>query len=1037
MNRAPSFERTQRALLACLCGAALAATAGHHDLGLTRDGKPTASIVVAAGPTEAAVVAAIELRDHIKKISGADLPILPDTTMPQGTRVLVGESAATRALGLKSDDFKDQEYMIDERAGNLVLMGRDASVPYGIQVIGAPAPAEGRFGKAMAFDGVHDAVVLKPFGFDDAQGSFEAWVRLADGATDGTLFRLDGDPWSYHIVCYEGGSLVYATYDGKPNGGGRIKSEKLATGWHHVLATWDAAKGRGELFVDGKSIGAAAYAPTHCAKSQLQVGAMCQGAFANCFKGAIDEIRVSKTVRTPAGWDQAPPAVDPAALTLLHLDEGSGVPRLAVMDLGQIKIDVQLFDGLRFFFRDHGSSDAVHEFLERDCGVRWYAPTELGMVCSNRPTLTVNVTALRRTPAFACRYSRLEESVGAAPRGGLYAVLNNPSQLEASLWMLRLKFGGRQIVANHGLYGYYARFWEKDPGNTNGFEGDHPEYFAKGYKGIPPQMCLTDTGFVAQVVKDIRACFDPGGKNPGLMIGDNWVSLEPMDNDAFCKCDACKKWYTKDLPGERDKQNTFMSGKFSDYIYQFANKVQEEVSKTHPRVHVFILAYASHGMPPSFPLNPQIYVGTCLATRNWISPAAPKPFRKWIAKEERDPRSEVYGYKVWANEKATSGRVISMWLYHTFPAERGDVMGFHAFPGYHARTLANQLRMFAKDRIDGIFTCGIGEQLDTYVTLKYLDNPNQDIEALLTEFFSSYYGAAGAPLKRVYELIEATYGNPTNWPKSYFEGSWRNHETEEMAWQYLGTEERMKELAGLMAQARAAAGSEEQRRRVALFDTGPWQYMVEGQRSWLAKSKYAGEVEALKKMPPPSADAPAVPEAGGDLAKVAWAKASRFAVTRTHEGYPSERQIAVEIAHDTDWLYLRLSDPVARDKVSPNGEAFWGDRWEIFLSAQVGAPEWIQFGIKSDGRFACYTHPGGKSIASGATVACRVSDTGWVTELAVPIRLVRAFPKAEPNKVCLNLYRPASAGQTTLAWSPNFAGNGYNNSVRLGTVTLK
>jgi hypothetical protein len=127
---------------------------------------------------------------------------------------------------------------------------------------------------------------------------------------------------------------------------------------------------------------------------------------------------------------------------------------------------------------------------------------------------------------------------------------------------------------------------------------------------------------------------------------------------------------------------------------------------------------------------------------------------------------------------------------------------------------------------------------------------------------------------------------------------------------------------------------------------------------------------------------------------------------------------------------------VARDKVSADGGPFDGDRWEIFLGAQCGAPDYVQFGIKPDGRFVCNGYPACAEFESGARVSCQWDDKGWVTHLAVPLKLLRALPNASVNTVYLNLYRPASGGQPTLAWSPNFAGNGYNTSARLGAVTL-
>ncbi|MCC6580494.1 MAG: hypothetical protein IT440_08630, partial [Phycisphaeraceae bacterium] len=133
---------------------------------LTTDGKPASTIVVSSTPTQSAVAAAVDLRDHIRKISGAALPIVTDAAKVTGTRILVGDSAATKALGLTNDSFKTQEYLIGIRGSDLVLMGRDADIAYGVKPVGHPQPTEGKFGKALSFDGEHDALRVSPIGLD-------------------------------------------------------------------------------------------------------------------------------------------------------------------------------------------------------------------------------------------------------------------------------------------------------------------------------------------------------------------------------------------------------------------------------------------------------------------------------------------------------------------------------------------------------------------------------------------------------------------------------------------------------------------------------------------------------------------------------------------------------------------------------------------------------------------------------------------------------------------------------------------------------
>ena len=128
---------------------------------LARAGRPAATVVLARRPTPSARFAAHELVEHVRRISGATLPVVADDRPVRGPRVLVGESRATRALGLRTEAFGEQEYLVRLRPGLLVLLGRDGSPRPGTS--GArrePGRAEGRFGRALALDGATTAALI-------------------------------------------------------------------------------------------------------------------------------------------------------------------------------------------------------------------------------------------------------------------------------------------------------------------------------------------------------------------------------------------------------------------------------------------------------------------------------------------------------------------------------------------------------------------------------------------------------------------------------------------------------------------------------------------------------------------------------------------------------------------------------------------------------------------------------------------------------------------------------------------------------------
>ena len=107
--------------------ASMSAAAGKPlvEVTLVSEGRPSASIVVAQNPTPSARLAALELQYHLRKITGAIVPIRTDREEITGTRILVGESKQTSALGIRGGGFNSLEYLIQFRPDTIILIGRD------------------------------------------------------------------------------------------------------------------------------------------------------------------------------------------------------------------------------------------------------------------------------------------------------------------------------------------------------------------------------------------------------------------------------------------------------------------------------------------------------------------------------------------------------------------------------------------------------------------------------------------------------------------------------------------------------------------------------------------------------------------------------------------------------------------------------------------------------------------------------------------------------------------------------------------------
>ena len=777
----------------------LPATAAPPKLTLARDGQPAATIVVAKAAGHTPWFAASELQYHLKKITGATLPIVTDDTAVSATRILVGANRGTEALGFRNADFHPQEYLIHFGPDTLILMGRDREDdPFPVRVTGRPERVEGRFGQALEFTGTQ-ALAVSSHGFSDEAGTLEAWVWLgAERSNAGTIFRLDGSPWTYHIVDTQGDTLRYVVYDGKS--GHSVSSATLTNGWHHLCATHESRTGQMALFVDGTNCGTAAYPRTSCSNAPvLLLGAfLADGRVANPFRGLLDEVHVSRVAHPPAAdWATTIRASRADTVVRFSFDEVSGPPR-EVSGHARRTTAPSLEDAMS----SQGTCSAVYDFLERFCEVRWFAPTELGLVCPRHATLEVGGADRRRQPTFEFRH-HAPSGIGKAYVG----LSTKPTAEETRLYVARRRLGGKNFVTNHSFYDFYDRFWEKNPVRPELFEARHAEYWSQGYPSKPPQLCYTCPALIAQVVNDTR---------DKLNAGADYVPLVPMDNDQQCKCTNCQALLDKE-----NHSRQFSTGKASGLFWSFANAVAREVRKSHPDKFVGTLAYYDYAFPPRFEVEPNVLVGPCLHTRNWWSPSM--------------ERNDLAFYQGWLRQ--APGRLHCVWLYQCFPDEIAENNRFKPFPGFHAHTLSRQFQRFARDKVRGFFLCGVASYIDGYLTFRSLDDPSFDLDGALDEFFARYYGPAAAPMKELYLGIEKTYMTPANYPETVQRDDIHLHQSEEMAWRYLGTAERMAAWSNLLEQAQAAASTPEQKQRVAIFVQDIWVGMVEGRRSWEAKQK--------------------------------------------------------------------------------------------------------------------------------------------------------------------------------------------------------
>ncbi|MFM1942169.1 MAG: hypothetical protein RI897_1151 [Verrucomicrobiota bacterium] len=450
-------------------------------------------------------------------------------------------------------------------------------------------------------------------------------------------------------------------------------------------------------------------------------------------------------------------------------------------------------------FDDQGTLRATYDFIERFCNLRFYGPAPVSVDWQPTTSLTIEARDLRRTPSIphisgslTWRWPIMDAQYG------------KPTEEALRLFERRMRLGGIPWYTNHTLHHYPQRFPQSE----------HPEFYASEGNG---RLCYSSQTLAQQVAQDARDYLD-GKPVPNLDLprGSDYFPVVPEDAARFCQCDECRKWldpHTNDVPRTPGGQTIFNDGRASSLWFQFINRIAAELTKTHPDKFISTLAYETYfWYPTEFRLAPNVAIAPCMQVRNYWHMAS------YV--------NELGHYSRWVSDE----RPVFLWNYYCFPEEPAVIRNWHCFPGFSAHALGKLAKRYAHDGVLGTFFCGIGEQVDFYLTAKLYDDASQEVDQLLEEFFNRYFGKAGKPMLQFYTLIESTYTNPANWNQN---GG--HHQTEQVAWEQLGTEELMQALGNLIEQAQNTSLNARHRQRLDHWTAGVWNYMVEGRKTYLSQ----------------------------------------------------------------------------------------------------------------------------------------------------------------------------------------------------------
>ncbi len=205
--------------------------------------------------------------------------------------VIVGISMSKSAFGATPALGLVAAYSFNEGSGTIVA---DASGNANTGTIsGATWNTNGKYGKALHFDGVNDRVVINasPSLNLSTAMTLEAWV-ITGTSQSGWRTIIVHEPVAYYLHASNNSGALRPAGGGIFNGSetyiGAPTSIPLST-WTHLALTYDGAMLR--LYVNGTQVAnKVRTAPIQTNSSPITIGG--NGAYGEYFKGRIDEVRI-------------------------------------------------------------------------------------------------------------------------------------------------------------------------------------------------------------------------------------------------------------------------------------------------------------------------------------------------------------------------------------------------------------------------------------------------------------------------------------------------------------------------------------------------------------------------------------------------------------------------------------------------------------------------------------------------------------------------------------------------------------------------
>lgn len=379
-----------------------------------------------------------------------------------------------------------------------------------------------------------------------------------------------------------------------------------------------------------------------------------------------------------------------------------------------------------------GTLFGVYEWLERDLGVHWLWPGELGTYVPRTATVAVKDVNATQSPRFIQRHVRAGlDFENKHPALGFTAKAAAAYAKEQTVFLRRHRMG-RSIKMSYGHA--FTKWWDI-------YGAQHPEWFqlVNGKRGPEKpgarfSMCVSNPDFQREIVARWKAAGGADKKNQ-----PSFVNAVENDFLGSCECDVCRAW---DGPQPADKDKFYPSNfkvygtRFmSDRYARFALAVQQLAAKENPNAVVVSYAYFNYFQAPTagLKLNPHVFIGLC-------------PSAGWYPRMD----DEHDWYKAqWKGWHDTGARL----FFRTNYFLDGYCMPFifaHQFADDFQDAYKNGIVATDYDSLTGQWSV---QGPNLYLLMRLHSEPTASADALLAEYYAGF-GPAAAEVKAYFDYWE-------------------------------------------------------------------------------------------------------------------------------------------------------------------------------------------------------------------------------------------------------------------------------------------